>query len=573
MAAPFLRVGRLSEQRLCLESSFGILRGTPSVVDFSTKSGTPKRPVRYTSIKKAKPKTIIDISKLLLQRSSDATVSKQSVNAEAALKAARRPASKQSAASSDSAATPVSTSEVAAAASSSESVTPVAVNSDSLKATKFAINPLTMSSSSAEDFYEATASGEQGHVSVNTGQEKVPALGATKNLPSESSPFATSLEEGTTEPRSDPDKIASSPKAAPGTDSGTAPIDVTYSEEVTSVDDTDIASTETSAGVLAATGTVITETVNSQSIRAIDIPVAPEVFIPKISPAGHGSAKTTPVPEHVEIVHALEGSTSVHSPTSNVAPSGAELTRTQMQDKPQTLETLVDLAYRTSSSKTFFEEGTVAPESTPEVKVEPASVLELAVTQPEVPPVVPYENTAEEIVPEKMSSSDVAPEKAVISGSISGIIPVERAKQQMTTEVHGDSASQEEMVAMTQKVLNLTSESEVSVDQGLGPDPGSGEFIEEEIATEEEGPVRKSEAQLDPIQRLFLDKIREYSTKSNSSAMSLRAQDGLVDAGPEYERAFSEELAKLQRLYGNGDLTSFPEFKFQEPVLDEVSSK
>uniref|UniRef100_A0A8B9KQ20 ATP synthase peripheral stalk subunit F6, mitochondrial n=1 Tax=Astyanax mexicanus TaxID=7994 RepID=A0A8B9KQ20_ASTMX len=80
-------------------------------------------------------------------------------------------------------------------------------------------------------------------------------------------------------------------------------------------------------------------------------------------------------------------------------------------------------------------------------------------------------------------------------------------------------------------------------------------------------PVRyTSITHLDPIKRLFLDKIREYSTKS-------KAHDGLVDAGPEYEKEFSEELAKLQRLYGNGDLTAFPEFEFPEPVLDEFNPK
>ncbi len=41
-----------------------------------------------------------------------------------------------------------------------------------------------------------------------------------------------------------------------------------------------------------------------------------------------------------------------------------------------------------------------------------------------------------------------------------------------------------------------------------------------------------------------------------------RATGGLVDAGSEYEKALAEEIAKLQRLYGGGDLTSFPEFKF-----------
>lgn len=41
-----------------------------------------------------------------------------------------------------------------------------------------------------------------------------------------------------------------------------------------------------------------------------------------------------------------------------------------------------------------------------------------------------------------------------------------------------------------------------------------------------------------------------------------RAAGGLVDAGSEYQKTLAEETAKLQRLYGGGDLTSFPEFQF-----------
>ncbi|KAG5833743.1 hypothetical protein ANANG_G00279120 [Anguilla anguilla] len=74
------------------------------------------------------------------------------------------------------------------------------------------------------------------------------------------------------------------------------------------------------------------------------------------------------------------------------------------------------------------------------------------------------------------------------------------------------------------------------------------------------------EADLDPIQKLFLDKIREYATKSKTTG-------GLVDAGPEYQKNLSEEMTKLQRLYGGGDLTKFPDFKFSEPKLDEVAPK
>lgn len=89
------------------------------------------------------------------------------------------------------------------------------------------------------------------------------------------------------------------------------------------------------------------------------------------------------------------------------------------------------------------------------------------------------------------------------------------------------------------------------------------DVLEEEKWTKEA--EKLPEEQLDPVQRLFLDKIREYSAKSQVSA-------GPVDAGADYEKAFSEELGKLQRLYGGGDLTNFPEFKFSEPVLDESDS-
>ncbi|XP_046886502.1 uncharacterized protein LOC124474430 isoform X2 [Hypomesus transpacificus] len=71
---------------------------------------------------------------------------------------------------------------------------------------------------------------------------------------------------------------------------------------------------------------------------------------------------------------------------------------------------------------------------------------------------------------------------------------------------------------------------------------------------------------LDPIQKIFLDKIREYNTRS-------QACGGLVEAGTEFEKALLEERVKLQRLFGGGDLSQFPEFSFPDPPLDEVSPK
>ncbi|TKS73716.1 ATP synthase-coupling factor 6, mitochondrial [Collichthys lucidus] len=68
---------------------------------------------------------------------------------------------------------------------------------------------------------------------------------------------------------------------------------------------------------------------------------------------------------------------------------------------------------------------------------------------------------------------------------------------------------------------------------------------------------KKTSAPMDPIQKLLLDSIPTYSTKSQVTG-------GLVDAGSGYEKALAEEISKHQRLYGGGDLTSFPEFRFTE---------
>ncbi|KAK2818009.1 hypothetical protein Q7C36_021942 [Tachysurus vachellii] len=129
--------------------------------------------------------------------------------------------------------------------------------------------------------------------------------------------------------------------------------------------------------------------------------------------------------------------------------------------------------------------------------------------------------------------------------------------------------------ASTEKSLDVKTETvfESNIIWGnkslMGSDPACGELAEDELRAEEERSVQDvSDAQLDlTIQKLFLDKIREFCAESE-------ACDGLLDVGPEYKKAFFlEEFTKLQRLYGNGDLLSFPEFKFSEPVLDENYSK
>ncbi|KAK3783535.1 hypothetical protein RRG08_011343 [Elysia crispata] len=66
---------------------------------------------------------------------------------------------------------------------------------------------------------------------------------------------------------------------------------------------------------------------------------------------------------------------------------------------------------------------------------------------------------------------------------------------------------------------------------------------------------------LDPIQQLFVDKIREYRTKSTGGK--------LVDATPETETALRDSLANLERAYGakGVDMTQFPTLNFTDPDL------
>nr|XP_020494878.1 uncharacterized protein LOC109987940 [Labrus bergylta] len=73
-----------------------------------------------------------------------------------------------------------------------------------------------------------------------------------------------------------------------------------------------------------------------------------------------------------------------------------------------------------------------------------------------------------------------------------------------------------------------------------------------------------SHSDLDPVQRLFLEKIREYSNMHRLNGVPL-------EANPDYEKKLSEETAKLQRLFGGGDLSSFPEFTFTDPKMDQDS--
>ncbi|CAL4063761.1 unnamed protein product, partial [Meganyctiphanes norvegica] len=73
---------------------------------------------------------------------------------------------------------------------------------------------------------------------------------------------------------------------------------------------------------------------------------------------------------------------------------------------------------------------------------------------------------------------------------------------------------------------------------------------------------------VDPIQQLFVDKIRAYDVKAKEQGT------GLVDATPEVEKRLEQELGKVAKAYGGGDgidMTAFPTFEFTDPVVDPLA--
>ncbi|CAF0780469.1 unnamed protein product [Rotaria sordida] len=73
----------------------------------------------------------------------------------------------------------------------------------------------------------------------------------------------------------------------------------------------------------------------------------------------------------------------------------------------------------------------------------------------------------------------------------------------------------------------------------------------------------------DPVQQLFINKIREYNEKRKQT------KDGLVDATPEVRKSLEDTLNKLKHAYGaeSEDLLSVPKLDFKEPQLEAIIDK
>ncbi|KAL0269811.1 UNVERIFIED_CONTAM: hypothetical protein PYX00_007419 [Menopon gallinae] len=72
--------------------------------------------------------------------------------------------------------------------------------------------------------------------------------------------------------------------------------------------------------------------------------------------------------------------------------------------------------------------------------------------------------------------------------------------------------------------------------------------------------------QTDPIQQLFVDKLREYRKKSQGGKP--------VEMTPDVQKELKNDLARIEKQYGaSGDMTKFPKLEFAEPVYDPINVK
>ncbi|XP_016517930.1 calphotin-like isoform X5 [Poecilia formosa] len=234
----------------------------------------------------------------------------------------------------------------------------------------------------------------------------------------------------------------------------------------------------------------------------------------------------------------------------------------------------------------------VAPEEVPlEPLVEAAPVVEAAPEEASLEPAVeaaPEEASLEpavEAAPEEASLEPVVeaappePSPKLATEASDGVpetltvdlqAPLEPVAEATPSEPDpAESMPEPEAEAVLEPVAEITDATDVVpgsedlVDPAWVLSKAAEEELQMDSPAEAVGP---SQAHMDPVQRLFLDSIREYSANS-------QAAGGLVDADPLYQKVLEEETAKLQRLYGGGDLTSFPNFKFTEPQWDEGSQK
>ncbi|XP_016415899.1 uncharacterized protein LOC107746278 [Sinocyclocheilus rhinocerous] len=486
----FQRIRRLRVLKFLWLDSW-IRKNVPPLTPLCTKANNVKKPIRYTSIKKAKPKTINDIAKLLQQNAKETKEKKQSVITASALKAATSPTK------------PTATPHKLKDQSDAKEII--------ISNAKVQTSTSTLPTKDAVDGYTASLHNKAYTEMLNT------KYAASQAVESAESPTINA-----------PQEASAQGEISTNISQVSEPSSTNPSEAIPSSEDVASAS-EKHAGETS-DGTVYMPDVMGPS----KVMASPEAS------SAHENGHLQEFSDVSGVVAVTDASTLV-----NVA---------QSQDSSQPQSTQV--------------QGFLAPTWSSNVKADKPSSGQEIITQA----LVSFtDGTANSIL-------DISSAEAVVvaSGEVPTLREVcrEEAIQVSSTIPEVSSPQSTEHLPVVETTSASLSKavdamSEMSGDAQRSINLSDAILVQTEVLEEEdqaEATEELTEAQLDPIQKLFLDKIREYSTKSLASG-------GPVDAGPEYENAFSEELNKLQRLYGSGDLTEFPEFKFSEPELDESSSK
>ncbi|XP_018965279.1 uncharacterized protein LOC109096057 isoform X2 [Cyprinus carpio] len=494
-----------------------IQRNLPPLTPLCTKAKNLKKPVRYTSIKKAKPKTIIDIAKLLQQKAKETKEKKKSVITVSALKAATSPtklttANKQNDRS-DAKEIIISSAKV----HTSTSTLPAKDAVDSYSTPDSVIVDSSLDFAYSKDVEQMESEGLLNKTYTETMYAKDAAPRAVESAVE--SPTITA-----------PQEASAQGEMTTNSSQVSEPSSANPSEVIPFYEDVASAS-EKHAG----------ETSDGR------------VYMPDVMVTS--KAMSTPeVSSAREKIHLQEPFVVSEVVAVTSASAFENIAQSQYSSQPQSTQYQNFLAPTWSSNfkadKPSYGQEIIDqaagsfPGGTADSILDTAIAEAVAVTSGEVP-------TLREVCHEEaIQVFDPMPE--VSSPQSTENLPVaETTSASLSKAVKVDAPS--EMSGDAQRSFSLKDPILVQTD-----------VLEEEDQTE--AAEELTEAQLDPIQRLFLEKIREYSTKSQASA-------GPVDAGPVYEKALSEELNKLQRLYGSRDLTKFPEFKFSEPVLDESSLK
>ncbi|UYV78072.1 ATP5J [Cordylochernes scorpioides] len=71
-----------------------------------------------------------------------------------------------------------------------------------------------------------------------------------------------------------------------------------------------------------------------------------------------------------------------------------------------------------------------------------------------------------------------------------------------------------------------------------------------------------------PIQKIFLDKVREYNTQKSKSQAG-----GLVETIEVYRNKLNAEILRLKTQYTQGakDMSKLPSYTFKDPIIDNPS--